>query len=199
MNVDVVFSKAYVIDEFGISNSDIIGSHVGKLYGSEGVRIMIEKNRIPILTVLAKKDAVLSVGCFNEDYEIANAEDYHLWLKMIISKTVFYGSEKILAKYRDHKDSATAIDKLSSEKLPYVYFSLIKYNEGFSQDLTLRIKQHFVNEYRRKIDNKEDIIIALRENCSLLQKSYLYPFYFFVISFFSVSRSKNILIRYLNA
>ena len=88
---DLIFSKAYIIDSDGKNKDEIISGHIGYFKGNDGVEKMIEMNRVPILTVLVKKQSVLQVGAFEEDISIANAEDYHLWLKLIMNNYVFLG------------------------------------------------------------------------------------------------------------
>ena len=196
---DLIFSRAYVIDERSKKSDYIICGHLGYLFGKEGVDHMIKMNRVPILTVLAKKNIIINSGGFIEDFLIANAEDYHLWLKLLMNKYVFWGSDKILASYRDYESSSTALDKLSLDKLPFVYKSLLNSFDEYNNSLLSRIKHIFNEKYRNRIFTKFEIIAELKCNCLLLDKYYLYPLFFIIVRIFTVNRSKYILRIYLNA
>jgi glycosyltransferase involved in cell wall biosynthesis len=195
---DVVFSKSFIIDEDAIKKDEIICGHIGYLKRSEGIEKMIEINRVPILTVLVRKQSVLQVGAFEEDISIANAEDYHLWLKMMMNQFVFWGSYKILASYRFHENSSTGSDKLSSDKLPFVYFDLSNTYHLYKPQLTKRIKEIFNKKYKYEVKEKSQLFNFLKLNCSLLNKAYLYPFFWMIISILSFDRSIFLVKKYLN-
>jgi teichuronic acid biosynthesis glycosyltransferase TuaG len=196
---DLVFSRAYVIDSENNKSNYVICGHLGYLFGYEGVELMIKMNKVPILTVFVKKDIIISSGGFIEDYLIANAEDYHLWLKLLMNKYVFWGSNRILASYRDYENSATAMDKLSTDKLPFVYKSLLNNFNGYNNILLRRIKLIFSEKYRTKLFSKTEIKTELKFNCFLLDKFYLYPLFWIMVIVFPISWSKYILRKYLNA
>jgi hypothetical protein len=67
------------------------------------LKLLTEKNRIPILTALVKKEKIRLVNGFTEVPEVQNAEDYHLWVKLCFVNTVFAGVDLPLAKYRVHE------------------------------------------------------------------------------------------------
>jgi hypothetical protein len=94
---------------------------------------------------------VIKVGGFSEDILIANAEDYHLWLKLIMDKNFFWGSDQVLASYRVLSNSSTGNDKLASNKLPFVYSDLIKSYPEFKITLSNRLKNLFKFKYKYEI------------------------------------------------
>ena len=151
---DLVFSKSYMMDVNQNIMDDIIGWHIGYLQGINGVEKMVEMNQIPILTVLVKKELVESVKGFSEDIFIANVEDYHLWLKLIMSSAVFYGSEKTLAYYRIHDNSVSKNDSSTVLRMIYVYCSLYKLYPGYKQLLNQRIKLIFKDHELFPVSNE---------------------------------------------
>lgn len=127
-NVDFVFSDVKILNsnEAGNIISGNFNSFKGTLRNKADINKIIKNNLIPILTVFIKKKVLLDVGLFSEHIKIQNAEDYHLWLKILLSGYNAYGSQKIFAIYRIHPFSVTSIDKCASEKLPFLYFDIIK-------------------------------------------------------------------------
>ncbi len=154
-NSDLVYSHYYKIhnnDNFYCGIHKIV---LGYLRGDSGIIKQIEWNHLPILTVLVKKECVTSVGSFSENLNIANAEDYHLWLKLILNNYVFWGSDKILSAYRFHINSSTAGDRSVSISLLYVYNDLKYRNVKFKKYFKKKIKNilcHKIYESRTKMD-----------------------------------------------
>jgi glycosyltransferase involved in cell wall biosynthesis len=197
--VDLIFAKSFLIDSLDNTSNEISFMHEGCLEDSEGIGIMIEKNRIPILTVLVKKQKVLEVGNFTEDPAISNAEDYHLWLKLIMNKNIFWGSDKILSYYRVYESSSTGSDKIAIRKLPYVYADLIGLYPEYADRLQGRIKNTFNYLYKHTVGDKADLYPLLRSNCLLLNKRYwLIPLYI-VTLLNPISRARYLIKKYLNA
>lgn len=112
-NVDLVFSDAHVFKVLPLDPHQKMNTITGYLSGNEAITKMLEINRVPILTVLVKRDAVDKVNKFSEKMEIQNNEDYHLWLKLLIEGFIFYASPQVYSAYRDHEESVTSGNKLS--------------------------------------------------------------------------------------
>jgi glycosyltransferase involved in cell wall biosynthesis len=128
-NVDLVFSDSYVFhDSNFLDKSKRMNTPNMILKGDDALNLFLAGNRIPILTVLAKKEKVVMVNGLSEKNSIQNAEDYHLWLKMLINGCAFYGSDKTLAFYRVHEQSSTNQDKFASEQVIEVFFDLLNEN-----------------------------------------------------------------------
>jgi teichuronic acid biosynthesis glycosyltransferase TuaG len=195
---DLVFSKSYILKEDYKIDTQIIVGHEGYLFGDEAVQFMLEQNRIPILTVLVKKEKVAEVGCFSEKISIANAEDYHLWLKLIMTGCKMHGSSEIFTKYRVHSQSATASDKAASRQLPYLYNDLIRFCPNYKNWLIKRIKQIFYYTYENSVNTKKELVNVVYLNTLLINKIYLF-FPILVMSYiFSLNRTKEYLKKYLN-
>lgn len=116
-NADLVFSNVYMFEKLPIDkNNLILGLGDVEYNKNEVLDLFFKGNRIMILTVLVKKEAILEVNGFNEDINIASAEDYHLWLKLLIHDKIFKGSTDVLAAYRMLPDSSSSTDRFSTLK-----------------------------------------------------------------------------------
>jgi glycosyltransferase involved in cell wall biosynthesis len=169
--VDLVFSKAYTFFNNNIENTDIMCGHLGIFNGESAIEKQIIQNRIPILTVLVKKEALMAVGGFNESILVSNAEDYHLWLKLLFSNYKFFGSDKILAYYRILFTSSTGDDKNALNKLPFVYHDLIELYPKFKNILVPRLKQSLIVYNKIHGRNKNEILASININCMLLNRN----------------------------
>ena len=85
--------------------------YTGYFSGSEGLAKFLVNNYIAILTVLVKRSAITDVFFFSENPKIQNAEDYHLWLKLLAAGFTLWGSPDLLAHYRLHNKSSSSADR----------------------------------------------------------------------------------------
>jgi hypothetical protein len=196
--VDLVFSKTYIFFNNNTNDNQVICSHSGLLLGNEGIKKLIDQNRIPILTVLVKRSAVQTVGGFSECQLISNAEDYHLWLKLIFSGFKFYGSNNILAYYRVFSNSSTGDDKLAIRILPFVYNDLSLNFPNYKLELIERLKKSLIDKNRHRIRNRNELFSAIRMNCNLLNKKALSFILIFFSFFLPIRTSIFIVNRLLN-
>lgn len=199
-NVDLVFSDSYIFDNeniFDRTKRMHTANHIFK--GEDGLKLFLTGNKIPILTVLTKKEKIALVANFSEILTIQNAEDYHLWLKMLLNDFVFYGSEKILTFYREHDESATSLDKFAGKQLPNVFANLI---QNYPKKKTLfygAMKKVFKKRYNNTVCTKSDFYLIINENCRYLDKQFYAPFYKTINYFFGPHCTKKFLNRFLNA
>jgi glycosyltransferase involved in cell wall biosynthesis len=115
--VELVFSDAIVFNNLNeIDFSKTLKSYKGFCSPENGIDLFLEKNQIPILTVLITKNALEKVNFFTEKLEIQNLEDYHLWLKLLFSGVSFFGADTALAGYREHEASVSIKDIHTGEK-----------------------------------------------------------------------------------
>ncbi len=98
--VDLVFSDVSVIDEKGIQIRNTWGVEQQKYDGVNSLVSFLKSNKIPLLTVLAKKNAVLHVNGFSESYDLQYIEDYDLWIRMLQNGSTFISTNDMLAAYR---------------------------------------------------------------------------------------------------
>ena len=143
-NIDLLFSSGFIFDESGIIES----FHVKEQFWSEengAVEKFIEKNRIPILSVLVKKKTIDEASGFNIDRRIQNAEDYYLWIKLLLNGAKFMGISDKLVKYRKHQEQATF--NISSQYLKEVNVlkELFKGNSQYERVVQRSIKQKYYN------------------------------------------------------
>jgi glycosyltransferase involved in cell wall biosynthesis len=144
---DLVFSSMGFIDEksIPITNFEYI-SYSGFLFGEEGLNIMLELNRIPILSVLVKKSIIWNVAIFSEEIEVQNVEDYHLWLQLIVNENKLYGSEKTLALYRVLNESAS--NSKSIEKKIAFEKRIMGVRIYFAEKCNLKIKNQITCNFK---------------------------------------------------
>ncbi|MCC9137341.1 glycosyltransferase family 2 protein [Pontibacter silvestris] len=115
---DLIFSDTYIFrNEFLIENTKVLQTKNGVYYGEEGAIAFIKRNRIPTLTAICKKKVIDKVGGFTEKKNIQNAEDYHLWLKILLHGYKIEGIDYVLAAYRDRSDSVSDENKLNLKQV----------------------------------------------------------------------------------
>jgi teichuronic acid biosynthesis glycosyltransferase TuaG len=125
--VDLVFSDAYIFEKLPINGNEYSFNVKDLFYnGLSGLQTFLIMNRIPMLTVLVKKECILSVGGFSESKDIQKAEDYHLWLKLLLADFIFFGSNKVLSAYRQHSLSVSDSDRFNDYEVLFVLNDLIK-------------------------------------------------------------------------
>lgn len=198
-NVDLVFSDSYIFSDSNVSDrSRKMNTLNATLKGDEALKLFLVGNRIPTLTVLAKKEKIHLVNGFTEKKEIPLAEDYHLWLKMIIKGCVFYGSDKTLASYRIHDKSSTSQDKIASRQLPEVFLDLIQNNLEVKHIILVALKKILRKKYSGRTYTKSDFYFVIDENCRYLDKQLYAPFYKFINFFLGKDITKKFLNYFLN-
>lgn len=197
-NVDLVFSDSYIFD--GTISNSCKKMNTPNLFfkGQEGLKLFLEGNRIPILTVFVKKEKIVLVNGFSEKKSIQNAEDYHLWLKMLISGCTFYGSQKVLSFYRIHSASSTSQDKLASRQIPEVFYDLFQNNPELKKIIFNNLKKHFQKQYNRLAYSKSEFYFVVDQNCFYLNKQNYAPFFKFINFFLGIKITKKILNQFLN-
>lgn len=179
-NADLVFSDSFVFFDNQLPEKKIRLNTLNSVFnGLDALETFLFLNRIPILTVLAKKDKILDVNGFSEIPSIQNAEDYHLWLKLLINNSVFYGSDKTLAAYRVHTSSVTQEDKFASTQKIEALYDLIHNYPGFKKKILFALKRELRNQARKSKATKADFDLFLSKNCFYLKKkelSWLFKF-----------------------
>lgn len=113
---DLIFTESFFTSDSVICNSktqyQTMG--VGALHyqGDSGLKAFIQRNRIPILTVIVKKKYVIEINNF--DSKCVPAEDYDLWMRLLLNGCKFQSIDIPLSIYRVHNKSSTANDKLAT-------------------------------------------------------------------------------------
>ncbi|MBF4517591.1 glycosyltransferase [Flavobacterium sp. ANB] len=199
-NVDLVFADSYIFNDNeteDISKKMNISTSV--FYDKNALNLFLDWNRIPILTVLVKKDKVINVGAFSEELEIQNVEDYHLWLKLLMAGNIFYALDYTLAKYRVHGNSATSSDKLVLDKIPNIFFSLSQLYPECKKQIQQELKLRFNFIYKNNLFTKPELSVWINKNTKYLSKSQMRYFYLFLNFLLPTKVTKRSLIYILNA
>lgn len=146
---ELVFSDAYLQDDataesrrFGVTNTNYSGA--------KGLESFLFYNRIPLLTVLVKREAIFEVGLFNNR---GISEDYELWLKLLLRGFEFKSTSQALATYRVHAQSTTHQDKLAMDANIDVIYGLYKNVDPLYKRL---FGDYLKVWYRRKLKTIKD-------------------------------------------
>ena len=114
--VDLVFADSFIFTDNVPPTQRLapilprMNTERGVFSGKEGVDLFLAGNRIPILTVLTTRSVLTEVGGFTENPLVQNAEDYHLWMKMLLAGHTLVGMDCTLAAYRRHTSSVSDSD-----------------------------------------------------------------------------------------
>lgn len=130
---DLIFTDSY----FGNDDEIKIGSNLKKMnvidseyFGKKAIVQFIEHNRIPILTVLVKKQIIENINFF--DSKCVPAEDYDLWLRLLKAGYRFKSISLPLSIYRVQENSSTASDRLVTDTVLNIFMKNFT-NEEISQ------------------------------------------------------------------
>ncbi|OWK71758.1 glycosyltransferase family 2 protein [Pedobacter sp. AJM] len=102
--IDLIFSQGYSLNQNEPTDFDVL---VKPLWTIQDLPLFIEKNQIPILSVVVKKKCLNEVSNFIEDLNIQYGEDYYLWLKLLYNNDTFCSINNRLFYYRLHRDQST--------------------------------------------------------------------------------------------
>lgn len=158
---DLVFTDVIVIDHEGNIINDSCSVTDGSIYGKSGIISLYRFNPVPILSVMVKKSAVLNVGCFREEDEIQNIEDYELWLRLLHSNYKFVSIGQILGAYRRH-DSQTVKGKHSIMKILNMLSEIRTKDKDLTKQKKRAMKLWTVRCLKTAVDSSElDKLISL--------------------------------------
>jgi teichuronic acid biosynthesis glycosyltransferase TuaG len=169
---DIVFAGCHIFEESTESNLQEYYTPTGfitKFYNSE---LFFKMNPVPILTVLVRKECLHAVGCFTEEYRLQNAEDYHLWIKLLMENFIFYGMEEKLSFYRKHQEQTTIKDyyatiqvinvlqsfddipgslkRIKKKRIQALYVRLLNFSNLYEkQDLEMTMKVYFIKSLQQ--------------------------------------------------
>ena len=112
-NVDVVFCRGWWLKDENNPEGFPMDAPLGLQDSAAFYTKQLQGYSIPMLSAMVKKETVLSVGGFDEDLRIQNAEDYQLWLRLSDSGCSFYGMQERLFYYRVHANQSTHDDGMA--------------------------------------------------------------------------------------
>lgn len=106
-NADMVFSNMYKFYDLKQPFEDAGPSTETTFSGKEGLRCFLKQNPVAINSVVAKKESIINAGVFKTDNVLQFAEDYDLWLRMLLNGCVFVKNHNYLAYYRMHASQSS--------------------------------------------------------------------------------------------
>jgi teichuronic acid biosynthesis glycosyltransferase TuaG len=146
--IDLTFSDGYFFEmnpEQDLQKR--ISIKYGKYTGQQAVNDFLAANRIPLMTVVARKTSLEKVNNFSELPGIH--EDYDLWLRMLITGNTFLGINSCLAFYRTHAASSSSgegkILFLDINTLQNIAERYPEYKTGVQRAIVDRIDDYLVN------------------------------------------------------
>jgi len=144
-NIDLIFSQGYNLSNNKVTECNLL---VKEIWDIDDFEKFLHHNQIPILSVLVKKDAVSFVNNFSEQIEIQNAEDYHLWLKLILHNFQFKSISNRLFYYRIHETQATFENRNLTEPIFYSYLDIYQFitSRSIQKALITKLRWYVFNE-----------------------------------------------------
>lgn len=119
-DIGLVYCNASYFGTDYYGNSTI----VKKGYSGDVFEKLIEKNFVPTLSVICRREVFKIVGLFDESKRIRAVEDYELWMR--ISKNFkFHYINQVLCKYRLHSQNLLGDDKFYSSYKSFLAFSSV--------------------------------------------------------------------------
>ncbi|WP_158288314.1 glycosyltransferase family 2 protein [Mucilaginibacter psychrotolerans] len=150
-NVELLFTNYSVFNnELDVNKTTTmqVGNAIYK--GREGIITFLNYNQIPNLTVLVKREAIISAGKFTD---IKVAEDYEMWLRMLGMGHTFQSIAAPLSLYRMHDNSITAKDRHATFELIQIIKDFGSKNHGYTNEARKiareKIKYWLYNGYDR--------------------------------------------------
>jgi len=194
---DLVFSDSIVFENESNSFRQM-NTVEGYLNGKNAVNLFLKINRIPILTVLVKKEKILISGGFSELKQIQCVEDYHLWIKLLIDQNLFWGSGIVTAKYRLHNNSATSNDRLVTHKIPDMLYDLSNIYPKYGCLLKKSIFKIVINQYLNEYISFNEIGLFSKKYFTLFDRViFLFPLKIFN-NVFGARFTNRLIKRYFN-
>lgn len=108
-NADVVYSNGLIIYEPGATpGRNDFAIVEGTIEGRKMLDVLLLQNRIPVQSVVVRKEAYRNAGPFDEAPQFHGCEDYELWIRLAERGALFHGVSEKLIKYRRHPAATTA-------------------------------------------------------------------------------------------
>lgn len=144
---DMLFTGSYAFytteDLDNISNLDRMIVENKTHRGEEAISEFLRMNRVPVLTVVIKRDVLDSIGRFPV---ISFAEDYNAWLLLLLNNYTLRGIGQPLSIYRLRQDSMTGSALNISNNILNMFTELsIQYpviRTDFKNDIKCWVKEY---------------------------------------------------------
>jgi len=92
----------------------------GALSGDGMYRLLVDRNRFAVSSVMLCRKALVGAGCFDPDPRYYGVEDYDLWLTLARRGSSFLGLPELLTAYRVHGDSLSRNVELMISSMRHV-------------------------------------------------------------------------------
>ncbi len=102
-DADIIYTDGYMLLD-GLNKMRDYPTRPGWFTGMEMYRILFEKNIVPVLSVLMKREWVEKTGYEDEGQLIFGCEDWDYWLRAARAGANFYGMPQKLFKYKFMKE-----------------------------------------------------------------------------------------------
>lgn len=194
-NFDLIFSGSYIFeDDFEKEPRKKMDCDAGVFYGTDALSKFMIRNRIPALTVLLKAEAIKKVGGFTEKPDIQNAEDYHLWLRLLLDGRKFYGSSEQLAAYRNNVNSSTGSDPYATKSAIAALLDIRQYFPAYNKQIKIGLKEYLRNyHYSKNNWHKKEYRALIVNDLQYRSLTKLLPFYLVIFNIFGLRCTRKLI------
>lgn len=112
---DILFTNAYQLrgntKPLDINQLPDMEIEAGIYKGDNGLSRFLYQNKVPMLTAIVRKEAILNINGFR-DSNRGGTEDYELWLNLLANGYTIRGIDQNLAFYRIHEQSTSSTNNM---------------------------------------------------------------------------------------
>ena len=183
---DLIFTDCYIFEdnlEGKTSSYTTAGVERQTYSGEQGILKFLDKNRIPNLTVVVKRNTLVSAGQF---IDILVAEEYEMWIRLLKNGAVFKSIPLPLSLYRIRNNSLTANDRVAILETMVIIKNFAKINPNYkdivSANLVVKLKSWIYTGHKVSNSNFRKIALGIRpisKAILLYILSYFLPFIYF--------------------
>jgi teichuronic acid biosynthesis glycosyltransferase TuaG len=156
---DVVYTDGFIFSGDDVADESTTFPIVfGRHDGADMFDWLLVRNRIAVLSVMLRREALGRAGPFEERPSFHGSEDYDLWLRLAKQGAVFYGMGERLVRYRRHAGAMTNAE--SNVLRPML--TVVEKHMGDSRLSEAELKKRVTGLYR-------DLISALLEEDNLVE------------------------------
>ncbi|OCX54563.1 hypothetical protein BEL04_10020 [Mucilaginibacter sp. PPCGB 2223] len=132
IDADVFYTGGEIVNDIGefIAIYDTVYGRYGSV---EMYKLLFERNPVPILSVIFKKEWIAKAGLEDEDLRMTGCEDWDHWVRLARAGAVFYGINESLFKYRRYENNTSSnyVKMTMAEACVYIKnFDDTIFNEG---------------------------------------------------------------------
>lgn len=163
-NCSLVYCSGYIFEGTTENRIKEIEILIGHQSGKPLLEYLLKGRSIPVLSVVVETSAVKSVGQFDEDFRVQNAEDYQLWIKLADAGFVFYGMSEKLFFYRVHQNQVTYSDTMAFKQSIWALSRLSLASIDKKRLLNImnkRVNRYLIHEIEHLNMNKKKEIVSL--------------------------------------